>query len=241
MASATGLTRQIRALDADEVRASFDAAPALIDHRDQRGRNWLHLCCSIDVTNRADDVDASIAIADDVLERGIDIDDAAFTEHDGRWRATAVWYCIGRGRNRGLAQHLLERGADPNHTLWAAAFLDDLAAIDLLLAHGAELDAVIEDETPFLSAVKTSHFRSAWHLAEQGADVDVVDSNGMTALHYMLKKSSDTVHFVDFFRFGPRVDIPDPEGVTAAERMSRKRDQTLRELADAAVHATDAQ
>jgi ankyrin repeat protein len=231
MASKTTLTRQVGALDAVAVRVSLDESPALLDHRDERGRNWLHLCSSIDVTNRADEVDASIAIADDLLERGIDIDDAAFTEHDGAWRATALWYCVGRGRNLPLATDLLERGCDPNHSLWAAAFRDDLAAIDLLLDHGAELDAVIEQETPFLSAVKTSHFRPAWHLAERGADIDIVDPNGMTALHYMLKKSSDTVHFVDFFQFEPRIDIPGPDGVTAAELLSRKRDQTLRELA----------
>ncbi len=54
--------------------------------------------------------------------------------------------------------------------------------------------------------------------------MNAVGSEGMTALHYMLKKNSDTEHFVALARFGPRYDIPGPDGVTAAELLARKRD-----------------
>ena len=114
--------------------------------------------------------------------------------------------------------------------MFAASFNDDFAAIHLLLDHGAEVDEVAEDETPFLGAIKTSHFVSAWRLAERGADVNAVGSEGMTALHYMLKKNSDTEHFVALARFSPRDDIPGPDGVTAAELIARKRDPELRAL-----------
>ena len=231
MASQTGLTREVRALDSEAVRFSLDAAPQLLDARDARGRSWLHLCCAIDVTSRPDEVAASIDIVDDLMRRGLDIDEPAFTESGGSWRATPLWYSIARGRNLRLAEHLLERGCDPNHTLWAAAFNDDLPAIDLLLDHGADIDPAIEDETPFLGAIKTSHFPAAWRLAQRGADIDVVDPQGMTALHHMLKKSSDAAHFVAFADFGPRLDIPGPDGVTASELLSRKRDPVLRALA----------
>src|SRR5262245_7314479 len=140
MASVTGLTRHVRALDADAVASALDESPELLDRRDDRGRSWLHLCCSVDVTKRPDDVGGSVAIVDDLLGRGLGIDDAAFTEHDGAWRATPLWYSIARGGNRRLAQHLLERGCDPNHTLWAAGFRDDVEAIDLLIDHGADVD-----------------------------------------------------------------------------------------------------
>lgn len=221
----------MRALDAPGVRASLDAAPALLAHRDPRGRSWLHLCCSIDVTGRAAEIPASIEIADDLVARGLEISDAAFTEDEGRWRATPVWCCVARGRNLPLAAHLLDQGADPNHSLWAAAFVDDLAAIDLLLDHGADLDPLTEDTTPFLSAVKTSHFAAAWHLAARGADIDVVDPFGMTALHYMLKKSSDAEHVIALVELGARLDIPNADGTTAADVLSRKRDPALRSLA----------
>ena len=41
--------------------------------------------------------------------------------------------------------------------------------------------------------MKSSHFRAAEALLERGANVNVQDSHGMTALHYMLKKDSDKI------------------------------------------------
>ena len=230
MTSKTTLTKQVRSFDVAGVTESLDAAPDLLQVRDERGRTWLHLCCSVDVTNRSKvDRHASVVLAAALIERGLDINDSAFTE--GTWRATPVWFSVARGHNLDLAQFLLERGADPNHALFAASFNDDFAAIDLLLDHGADIDEVAEDETPFLGAIKTSHFASAWRLAERGADVNAVGSEGMTALHYMLKKNSESEHFLALARFGPRYDIPGPDGVTAAELLSRKRDLALRALA----------
>ncbi len=229
MTSKTALARKVRGFDVAGLGASLDATPALLDVRDERGRTWLHLCCSVDVTKRSKaDRRAGVTLASELLARGLDMDDAAFSE--GTWRATPVWFSVARGRNLDLTRFLLDRGADPNHTLWAAAFHDDLHAIDLLLDHGADIDAVAEDETPFLGAIKTSHFGAAWRLAERGADVDVCDLGGMTALHYMLKKNSDAEHFLALARFDPRYDIPGPDGVTAAELLARKRDPALRSL-----------
>jgi hypothetical protein len=230
MASTTALAAAVKAFDVDAARAALDASPALLPVRDGRGRTWLHLVCSTDVTKHAElDPADSIATARLLIGRGLDHSDAAFTEDE--WRATPVWYAVARGRNVALARSLLEMGADPNHTLWAAAFNDDLDALTLLLDHGAELEAFAEDTTPFLGAIKSSHFTSAWHLAERGADIDVVDRFGMTALHYMLKKSSDTRHFTDFARYRPRVDIPGPDGRTAGDQLARRRDPVLRDLA----------
>jgi len=229
MTSKTALAKQVRAFDAGAVGRSLDAAPELVDVRDERGRTWLHLCCSVDVRKRSKaDRRASVALAADLLARGIDRDDAAFTE--GTWRATPVWFSVARGRNLDLTRFLLGRGADPSHTLFAASFNDDFTAIDLLLDHGADLEAVAEGETPFLGAIKTSHFASAWRLAERGADVNAVDDRGMTALHVMLKKNSATDPLLAIARFDPRYDIPGPDGVTAAELLARKRDPALRAL-----------
>ena len=231
MTSKTALAKQVRAFDVAGVEASLGAEPDLLPVRDERGRTWLHLCCSVDVTKRSEaDRRASVGLASALLGRGLDMNDAAFTE--GSWRATPVWFSVARGRNLDLAGFLLGRGADPNHSLFAACFNDDFAAIDLLLSHGAAIDEVAEDETPFLGAIKTSHFASAWRLVERGADVNAVGSEGMTALHYMLKKNSDTEHFIALARFSPRYDVPGPDGVTAAELLARKRDPALRTLAN---------
>lgn len=138
---------------------------------------------------------------------------------------------MARGRNLTLARYLLGRGADPNHCLWAASFRDDVPAIRLLVGAGADVDPVAEDETPFLAAVKTSHFRAAKALLELGADPDFQDSRGMTALHYMLKKGSDERHLRMVASHGARGDIANRDGQTASAILDRKRSASLRRLA----------
>ncbi len=104
--------------------------------------------------------------------------------------------------------------------------------IELLLNSGAEIDAVAEDETPFLGAVKWSRVRKAETLLELGADVNFRDSRGMTALHYMLKKGSDERHFRTMIKYGARGDLENDAGVTAAEIMRRKRAPSFRKMAE---------
>jgi ankyrin repeat protein len=229
--SKTSLTGQVKAFAWEGVAAALDAKPELLDVRDSRGRTWLHLCCSVDVRARPRAAPDSVRTADVLLTRGLDIDDEAFTE--GAWKATPLWYAIGRGRNLTLAQHLLEQGCNPDYALWAAAFNDDIPAIELLARYGATIDdPAVPDETPFLAAVKVSRFGPAEALLDLGADVDVRDPSGMTALHYMLKKQSDIAHLRTVIAHGARGDIPDAAGNTAVDILRRKRDPELRALAE---------
>jgi hypothetical protein len=101
----------------------------------------------------------------------------------------------------------------------------------MLVSAGADIDPVTEDATPFLGAVKISHFRAAEALLKLGANVDFQDSRGMTALHYMLRKASDERHFRMVVRHGARGDLPDREGTTALQAMRRKRAPGFRKLA----------
>lgn len=232
--SRTALVQAVLDLRATDVAAMLKVAPALLAYRDERGRNLLHLCCGVDVAKRKLRPQDAIRTADVLLEAGLDLNGEAFRE--GSWRATPLWYALSRGRNLKLAAHLLERGSDPNHCLWTAAFHDDLAAIRLLLANGAAIDAVAEDETPFLGAVKLSHFEPARLLLEKGANPDFRDSRGMTALHYMIKKGSETRHFAMLARHGARGDLADASGNTASELLARKRDPELRRIAGLLAH-----
>jgi ankyrin repeat protein len=216
-----------------EVAKAVAETPGLIGVRDERGRNWLHVCCSVNPKARGLRSGDSVRTADALLHAGLDVNEAAFRE--GSWQATPLWHAVARGENSRLARHLLERGADPNHCLWAAAYRDDLPAVERLVAAGADLDPVAEDETPFLSAVKTSHLRAAKRLLELGANVDFQDSHGRTALHYMLRKGSDIRHLRMVIAHGARLDLADRDGATAAEIMRRKRDPALRQLASRAL------
>jgi ankyrin repeat protein len=231
MASKTRMRRLVRDFQWSDVRASLDEKPALLEVRDEKGRSWLHVCCSVNPKLRGVRPSDGVRTADVLLGAGLDLDEAAFREGD--WKATPLWYAVARGQNLTLARHLLERGSDPNHCLWAAAYRDDVAAIRMLVGAGADVDPVTEDETPFLHAVKTSHFRAAEVLLELGANVDFQDSREMTALHYMLRKGCDERHFRMVVGQGARGDLPDREGTTALQAMLRKRAPALRKLAAA--------
>lgn len=224
------MTELVRAFRWRDVEAGLSGEPGLLEVRDDRGRNWLHLCCSVNPKKRKLRPADSIKTADVLLDAGLDVNQEAFRE--GSWKATPLWYAIGRGENLALARHLLERGSTPEHCLWAAAFRNDVDVIKLLADGGANLEAVADDETPFLGAVKSSRFRGAHALLELGASPDFRDSRGMTALHYMLKKGSDARHFRMLIEHGPRGDIPNQDGVTAREIMARKRSPAFRKMAD---------
>lgn len=224
MVSKTSLTESVRRHRIEEVREGLAARPDLLGHRDERGRNWLHLACSTPGTG--------IAMAELLLGLGLGLDDAAFTE--GEWRATPLWFAVAHGANRPLAEHLLEAGSDPNHCLFAAAWNQDRVTIRLLLAHGADIEeGAARGETPLLGAVGWSRFGPAEELLIGGANPDARDGKGRTALHLMLKKGSAAEHFAMFVRAGARGDIADEEGRTAAAILGRKRDPAWWEIAEA--------
>jgi hypothetical protein len=228
MVSKTSMLPLVRAFDWKAVDAGLRAKPQLVNHRDDRGRNWLHICCATPLDGR--DPKPSIRTADVLMTHGIDLRNYAATE--GRWRATPVWYCVAFGRNLKLAEHLMKLGASPQHSLYAAAYNRDTDAIRLLVRYGADIEEPSgPGETPLLGAIGWSHFEAAAAMLACGADVNARNNRGMTAAHMMLKKGSDYEAFELLARYGARFDLPNKDGVTAAQIMLRKRDERFRALA----------
>ncbi len=226
MASKTGLLKHLKEGNVEALLAGLDESSELLQFKDERGRNWLHLCASVSKPKfRA----PSTRLAEGLLARGLDINAPAFTEDT--WHATPLWYAVARGRNLELASYLLEYGSTPEHCLWAASFNEDLDMLDLLIEYGATLEAVAEAETPLLGAVKWSKFNAAAFLLSAGADPNYQDAKQMTALHYMLKKNSDFKHFNMFVTNGAKGNISNADGQTAREIMRRKRDKRFHDLA----------
>jgi len=230
MVSKTRMIELVKAHDAAAVATGLDQSPDLRTWRDERGRNWLHLCCGQNVDGEAARAKASVRTADALIARGLGIEDAAFTE--GAWRATPLWFSVARGRNTKLAEHLLELGARPAYSMHAAAFNNDLATMRLLAAHGHAVDEYGDGDTPFLFMIKWSRFPIAEALLDLGADVDARDEKGQTALHVMVKKNSDKAHFEMLLRRGARGDIAGPDGQTAIDLLRRKRDPDFHRMAE---------
>ena len=229
--SKTKMTSLVRTFAATDVDAALETSPDLAGVRDGRGRNWLHLCCGVDVRGKAPAAEQSVRTAGVLLAHGLDLGAEAFTED--AWKATPLWFAIALRPQSPARRVPVGRGCDPDTRCGAAAFNDDLEAIDLLVGYGAIVDdPSVPDETPFLSAVKVSHFPPAGRLLDHGADVNVQDPKGMTALHYMLKKQSDKVHFEMLIAHGACGDIRNREGLTAVDIMRKKRDPDFHELAD---------
>jgi len=216
------LFRSIKALDLEAAAAVLAAQPELLQTTDDRRRNPLHFLCSLPAAPKTRE--RSIRLARHLLGAGIDIDAPAFVE--GAFRATPLWYSISRGRNLPLARFLLEQGSTPEYCLWAAGFADDVEAIDLLVRHGARVDPVTEDETPFLGAIKWSRFAAAERLLHHGANVNFQSSKGVTALHLVLKKDSAPRHVAMLLRHGADPTIRSKDGKSPIDLVSRRRDKT---------------
>lgn len=225
MVSKTRMIELVRGHDAEAVERALAESPALLASRDERGRNWLHLCCMAKPANGSR---PSIRTAE-VLLRHYDVSEPAFVE--GTWKATPLWHAIAFGRNLPLAKLLLARGSDPNHCLFAAAYNDDAAAIRLLAKSGAALDEFVEGGTPLLHAIQYSRLEGVKALLAVGANPDAKDAKGRTALHRMLSKGSDERFFNVFVKHGARGDIPDADGCTVVDIMRRKQDAKFHRLA----------
>ncbi|MEJ1969960.1 MAG: hypothetical protein WDN03_15190 [Rhizomicrobium sp.] len=145
--SNTAMLALVQGFRAAELDKALADNPGLTDVRDDRGRNWLHICCS-----------RKPATGQEKGQHPDRRDPAAARLRPER--AGLHRRCL--GRHAGVVRHRPRRKPAarrippearrrPNHALWAASFRSDIAAIRLLVKHGARLEDVAEDTTPFLA------------------------------------------------------------------------------------------
>lgn len=229
MTSKTRMLHLIRHLRWQEIAEAIHEDESVLEIRDEDGRNWLHRCCAIDVAKRGLAIDDSLRTADVLIDGGLDINGAAAEQ--GTWRAIPLWYAIAHGNNVALARHLLERGSEPDHCLWAAVNQNNPEAIRLLVEAGAD-DPSNEEESPLLAAVEWNKPAAAEELLKLGADPNYMARGGVTPLLRALQKRRDVSFARMLVRHGARGDLPDETGVTAIDVLRRKRDPAFRALLD---------
>ena len=207
-------------LDLKETRRILEAKPELEQVWNDQGRNLLHVACSVDCDDIGKPKSAAVKMVAFLLDRGFDIEAEGGAGPD---LCKPIWFATAKGRNRPVVKLLIERGARPNG-LYAAGWWEDIDILNLLIDAGAEVDVVV-GTTPFLACWGWKRFKAAKTLALKGANVNVRDERGRTALHIGIEKEFDPALLKWLVKHGASPDIPDREGVTARQKASRKRDQ----------------
>ena len=221
--SKTRLLDSVQRLDLETTRDLLEKTPSLATATDRQGRNLLQLACSVSWSKRRVSRSVQARLASYLLDRGFEIDTPV-----GRDKCTALFFAVARARNPTLIKLLLDRGARvaaaPGEGLYAAGWWDDTVSLDLLIRAGARPDVVV-GVTPFLASWCWKRFAAAKFLATKGANVNVQDAKGRTALHYGVEKEFDPALLKWLVKHGASPDIRDREGVSARLKASRKRDK----------------
>jgi len=218
--SKTRLIEAVKRLDLQETKEILQAKPELLKVWNHQGRNLLHLACSADCKKLKMPESAAKRLVSFLLDSGLDIEQEGGAGPD---LCRPIWFATARGRNATLVKYLIERGAKPTG-LYAAGWWEDIKILNMLVDAGADKEIVV-GVTPFLACWGWKKFKAAKALALKGANVNVQDKRGRTALHIGIEKEFDPALLKWLVQHGASPDIPDREGVTAREKASRKRDK----------------
>jgi hypothetical protein len=217
--SKTRLIDAVKTLDLEETKRILEAKPELLKVWND-GRNLLHLACSADCKKLKLPEASARRMVQFLLDRGLDIEEEGGSGPD---LCKPIWFATARGRNATLVKYLIDRGAGPTG-LYAAGWWEDIKILNMLVDAGADKEVVV-GVTPFLACWGWKRFKAAKALALKGANVNVQDKRGRTALHIGVEKEFDPALLKWLVKHGASPDIPDRDGVTARSRASRKRNK----------------
>jgi uncharacterized protein len=178
--SRAALISASRMWDWPTVTAILVAAPDLVTVNDPQGHTALHRACAVKPGSSPQLVEPNgIKTITTLLDAGADLEQAVpMDEDEGDFRATALWYSVARGENFPLVEFLLQRGANPSYSLWAAVWRDDIRVCRALLKAKPELNLRAHGETPIFYAARLQRLATLALLIDAGADPSIPDSIG---------------------------------------------------------------
>ena len=221
-ASKTRIIEAVKALDLPEVKRILEQKPELLRVWNNQGRNLLHLACSVDCEELKLPESTATRMVAFLLDKGLDIEEEGGSSSD---LCKPIWFAVCRGRNHALVKYLIKRGAMPTG-LYAAGWWEDIDILNTLIDAGTDMEVVV-GVTPFLACWGWRKFEAAKALALKGANVNVQDKRGRTALHIGVEKDFDPALLKWLVKHGASPDIADREGVTARDKASRKRNRKV--------------
>jgi uncharacterized protein len=141
-------------------------------------------------------VAGNVKLAEKYLNKGADVNVTYTSEKAGlSYGETALIIAASAG-NQAMVKMLLKRGADPNKTnegysaIIYASGSGYTAVVKLLIEGGANINHIhLDGTTPLINAVLKEHIELVKLLLDKGADPEIKDFGGKTALEYA--KSSE--------------------------------------------------
>jgi len=205
----------IKDLDKAAVEEILQNEPKWISWAEDDGKNALHYLCGTIVGDDEEQAGISLKLLQLLLNNGIDINAIQqVKEGCGFFPAMPLWYAYTRGRNKKLYTWLLANGANPEHCMFAIAWYNDTEAAALFKNHGANIEAVADGVTPFMSAFLWKRYEVAQWFLENGANVDAADNNGNTALFFAVKRKLKPEQINLLLRFGADINKENNHGIS---------------------------
>jgi ankyrin repeat protein len=174
--------------DARGVARWMEQDPELARARDAGLLTALHCCAGSRLGLRQPGVaERLVETAGALLDAGADLH-----AHLRSWgHDVDVAYLVVRAGQTTMLRLLLERGLDPTAAIAPAAWDGRADLLDLALAYGAEIDRAREHARPILNElVRWGQFAQARLLLARGANPNVADDRGWTALHQAVSRGN---------------------------------------------------